>query len=228
MRILLVQDTAAASPLLLQGLEQGSRATVDLAASAAQAEARLHDDGPYDALVIHLSSFEEAALSLLQRLRQRGEGVPVLMLVPGHTPGERVRALDTGADDCLAIPIDLDELAARLRAMRRRALGQASPRLQVGQLVYDSVSRSFHVGGQRIVLPPREHHLLELLIARPGQTLSKRTLAERLCPAQRTLSPDALEIYVHRLRRKLAGSGAVIQTLRGLGYLLEAESPPSA
>ena len=224
MRILLVQDTAAASPSLVQGLEQHSRATVDLAASAAQAECRLHDTGPYDALVIDLWPFDEAALPLLQRLRQRGEGVPVLMLVPGRTPGERVRALDAGADDCLAKPVDLDELAARLRAVRRRSLGHASPRQQVGQLVYDSVSRCFLVGGQRIVLPPREHHLLELLIARPGQTLSKRTLAERLCPAQHTLSPDALEIYVHRLRRKLAGSGAVIQTLRGLGYLLEAEA----
>jgi two-component system, OmpR family, response regulator TctD len=152
--------------------------------------------------------------------------VPVLLLVPGAAPGERVRALDAGADDCLAKPVDADELQARLRAVRRRAMGHASPRQQVGRLVYDSISRSFHIGSQRVVLPPREHHLLELLMARPGQTLSKATLAERLCPPERMLSPDALEIYVHRLRRKLTGSGAVIQTLRGLGYLLEAEIRP--
>lgn len=222
MRILLVQDNPAASPVLVQGLER-SRATVDFAAGTAHAETRLHEHGPYDAVVIDLCPFAEAALAFLHRLRERGDGVPVLLLVPGSEPSERVRALDAGADDCLAKPVDTEELEARLRAVRRRALGQASPRLQVGRLMYDSVSRSFHIGERRVTLPPREHHLLELLIARPGQTLSKRTLAERLCPAQRTLSPDALEIYVHRLRRKLTGSGAVIQTLRGLGYLLEAE-----
>lgn len=235
MRILLVQDRPASAPppvhTLAQGHVQGlvqalerSRGTVDVAADAAEVDTRLHDSAPYDALVIDLTPFEEAALALLARLRARGESVPVLLLVPGAAACERVRALDAGADDCLAKPVDLDELEARLRAVRRRALGHAGPRQQVGQLVYDSVGRSFHIGAQRVVLPPREHHLLELLIARPGQTLSKRTLAERLCPAQRMLSPDALEIYVHRLRRKLAGSGAVIQTLRGLGYLLEAEA----
>ena len=226
MRVLLIEDNAQLVRTLMQALA-ASNAVVDSVGNGAQADLLLRGQN-YDVVVLDLELPGLSGLEVLPRLRRRGDAVPVLVLTASGEPNDRVHGLDTGADDYLAKPFDLGELEARLRALHRRSLGHAHPLLQVGRLSYDSVARSFHVGPERLALPPREHALLEVLIAADGRPIGKPALVERLCTLDESLSHDALEIYVHRLRRKLAGSGASIHTLRGLGYILEAEGEAPA
>jgi two-component system response regulator TctD len=218
MRILIVEDNPHLLRTLTLALAQGH--VVDAVPDGAQADAVLRTER-YDVIVLDLGLPRMDGLEVLRRLRTRGDRTAVLVLTASGDTDDRVRGLDSGADDYLAKPFELTELEARLRALHRRSLGHASPALQVGRLVYDSVARSFRVDGERLALPPREHQVLEQLITRAGQPLRKRQLADAVSTLDEALNEDALEIYVHRLRRKLAGSGAVIHTLRGLGYVLE-------
>ena len=218
MRILLVEDNPHLQRTLTLALAQGH--VVDAVPDGAQADAVLRTER-YDVIVLDLGLPKMDGLEVLRRLRTRGDRTAVLVLTASGDTDDRVRGLDSGADDYLAKPFELTELEARLRALHRRSLGHAAPVLQVGRLVYDSVARSFRVDGERLALPPREHQVLEQLITRAGQPLRKRQLADAVSTLDESLNEDALEIYVHRLRRKLSGSGAVIHTLRGLGYVLE-------
>ena len=219
MRILLVEDNPHLLRTLTLALAQGH--VVDAVPDGAQADAVLRTEH-YDVIVLDLGLPKMDGLEVLRRLRTRGDRTAVLVLTASGDTDDRVRGLDSGADDYLAKPFELTELEARLRALHRRSLGHASPALQVGRLRYDSVARSFRIDGERLALPPREHQVLEQLITRAGQPLRKRQLADAVSTLDEALNEEALEIYVHRLRRKLAGSGAVIHTLRGLGYVLEA------
>ena len=218
MRILIVEDNPHLLRSLTLALAQGH--VVDAVPDGAQADAVLRTER-YDVVVLDLGLPKLDGLEVLRRLRARGDRTAVLVLTASGDTDDRVRGLDSGADDYLAKPFELTELEARLRALHRRSLGHAAPLLQVGRLVYDSVARSFRVDGERLALPPREHQVLEQLITRAGQPLRKRQLADAVSTLDESLNEDALEIYVHRLRRKLSGSGAVIHTLRGLGYVLE-------
>ena len=219
MRILIVEDNPHLLRSLTLALAQGH--VVDAVPDGAQADTVLRTER-YDVIVLDLGLPKMDGLELLRRLRARGDRTAVLVLTASGDTDDRVRGLDSGADDYLAKPFELTELEARLRALHRRSLGHAAPVLQVGRLVYDSVARSFRIDGERLTLPPREHQVLEQLITRAGQPLRKRQLADAVSTLDEALNEEALEIYVHRLRRKLAGSGAVIHTLRGLGYVLEA------
>ncbi len=218
MRILIVEDNPHLLRSLTLALAQGH--VVDAVPDGAQADAVLRTER-YDVVLLDLGLPKVDGLEVLRRLRARGDRTAVLVLTASGDTDDRVRGLDSGADDYLAKPFELTELEARLRALHRRSLGHAAPVLQVGRLVYDSVARSFRIDGERLALPPREHQVLEQLITRAGQPLRKRQLADAVSTLDESLNEDALEIYVHRLRRKLSGSGAVIHTLRGLGYVLE-------
>ena len=218
MRILIVEDNPHLLRSLTLALAQGH--VVDAVPDGAQADAVPRTER-YDVVVLDLGLPRLDGLEVLRRLRARGDRTAVLVLTASGDTDDRVRGLDSGADDYLAKPFELTELEARLRALHRRSLGHAATVLQVGRLVYDSVARSFRIDGDRLALPPREHQVLEQLITRAGQPLRKRQLADAVSTLDESLNEDALEIYVHRLRRKLSGSGAVIHTLRGLGYVLE-------
>ena len=196
-------------------------------ADGAQGEAALqqHD---FDVVVLDLALPRLPGMDLLRRLRLRGDTVPVLVLTASGDTHDRVQGLNAGADDYLAKPFDLSELEARLRALHRRHLGAAHSVLRLGTLEFDTVSKRFALTGRHLDLPRREHDLLEALIAHPNRPVSKLALAERLRSSDAVLSHDALEVYVHRLRRRLDGSGAAIHTLRGLGYVLEASDDPPA
>ncbi|WP_284615115.1 response regulator [Aquabacterium humicola] len=226
MRILLIEDQAELARTLQQSLAAlGIQA--DVCTDGLAGDSALHDHA-FDAVVLDLALPRLHGLDLLRRLRQRRDAVPVLVLTASGEIGDRVEGLNAGADDYLPKPFALAELEARLRALHRRSLGATHAVQQVGTLAFDTVTRRFAQGGRALELPPREHDLLEALIAHPGKPVSKQALVQRLCSSDEVLSHDALEVYVHRLRRRLQGSGAAIHTLRGLGYVLDAVDDPPA
>jgi two-component system response regulator TctD len=219
MRLLLVEDNVELATWLVRALTQSGFA-VDLLGDGALADAALADHG-YDAVILDYALPRLDGLGVLRRLRARRDAVPVLMLTAHGQLGERVAGLDAGADDYLTKPFALAELEARLRALLRRSSGKADGQVTCGNLVYDVGSRRFFVGDAPLALTPREHAVLETLVLRAGKPANKNTLTQRVFSSDDDVNPDAIEIYVHRLRKKLTGAGAHIVTLRGLGYLLE-------
>jgi two-component system response regulator TctD len=221
MKVLLIEDNLQLAITLTQSFGMLG-IVVDTQSDGALADAALHKHA-YDVVILDLALPTMDGFEILRRLRGRNDSVPVLMLTASGDIYDRVHGLNAGADDYLPKPFDLTELEARLRALHRRSLGSVHAVLRVGMLEFDTVSRRFCLRAHQLDdLPPREHDLLEILIAHAGRPVSKNMLADRLCTSDAVLSHDALEIYVHRLRRRLDGSGAAIRTLRGLGYVLEA------
>jgi len=226
MKILLIEDQAELVRTLTQSLGVLG-IQVEGRGDGVSADAALQQHA-YDVVVLDLALPRLPGLEVLRRLRQRNDTVPVLVLTASGDITDRVYGLNAGADDYLAKPFELSELEARLRALYRRRLNAAHSVLSVGTLGFDTVSRRFTVGGQPLDLPPREHDLLEALMINAGRPVNKLLLADRLRNSDSVLSHDALEVYVHRLRRRIEGSGAAIHTLRGLGYLLEAADASSS
>jgi DNA-binding response OmpR family regulator len=229
MRILLVEDDAVLRDVMQRRLhEAGHR--VDEAATLEQAD-YLWRVQAFDVVLLDLNlPLSERAhaglgsgLSLLRSARARGDRTPVLVLTARNRTDERIAGLNAGADDYLGKPFDLDEVEARLRALVRRAAG-SEDRVAVGRLTLDRVSRRFEVDGQLLELPAREFEVLWELMTPPGRVCSKRELSAKLSELDDLLPDNALEAFISRLRKKLAGCGAQIRTLRGLGYLVEPET----
>ena len=220
MRILLIDDHAELVLSLFQSLKALGM-DVDTSHDGGRADTLLRDH-QYDVVVLDPALPGMSGLEVLRRMRERDDKTPVLMLTASGDICGRVPGLDGGADDYLPKPFELSELEAKLQALHGRGGSAARAMLRVGRLDFDTVSRRFAVDSRPLALPPREHDLLESLAERPGRPVSKMKLAERLCTEDAVLSHDALEVYVHRLRRRLCGSGATIHTLRGLGYMLDA------
>ena len=228
MRILLVEDEVELARWVARALEQGGF-VIEHVADGLQAEARLMAE-EYDAVVLDLRLPGKDGLAVLKTMRGRDDRTPVLILTAQDTLDERVRGLNLGADDYLPKPFAIAELEARILALIRRSRGRAHPRLQCGTLVFDGETRSFTLGGAPLSLTPRESTLLGVLLARSGQPLTKAQLLDKVFSLDADVSPDAIEVLVYRLRKKLTGHGVTIVTLRGFGYLLEPEStePPKA
>ena len=220
MRLLLVEDSLKLAAWLGQALRQHGYA-VDVTHDGIEADSLLRTEH-YDAIVLDLSLPSMDGLTILQRLRARGTASPVLILTARGELEDRVRGLNLGADDYLAKPFELSELEARLQALLRRAHGVPAPQLGLGPLVYDSSGRIFTLHGQRLVLRPKEHAVLEVLMTRAGKAVSKAQLYDSVFSIDATTGQDVVEIYIHRLRKQLQDSGVAIVTLRGLGYVLEA------
>ena len=226
MRILLVEDDAVLSDLMMRSLAAAGH-RVELATNLEDA-AHWWRVQAYDVVLLDLNlphtSHERSGLgsglAILRAARARGDRTPVLVLTARDRTEERIAGLDAGADDYLGKPFDLGEVEARLRALVRRAHGTGN-RVEVGQLRLDRQARRFFLAGQPWDLPAREFEVLHELITPPGRVVSKRELSQKLSGIDDTLGDNALEAFISRLRRKLAGSGAAIRTLRGLGYLLE-------
>lgn len=223
MRLLLVEDSLKLATWLGKALQQAGYA-VDSAHDGADADALLRTE-PYDAVVLDLSLPTMDGLTVLQRMRSRGNTSPVLILTARGELEDRVRGLNLGADDYLAKPFELSELEARLHAVIRRTHGLAAPKLSLGPLDYESSGRVFSLAGQRLLLRPKEHAVLEVLLTRAGKAVSKAQLYDKVFSIDATTGQDVVEIYIHRLRKQLQGSGVAIVTLRGLGYVLEVASP---
>ncbi|AVG18343.1 MULTISPECIES: response regulator [Chromobacteriaceae] len=218
MRILLVEDNLALAESLLKALTQAGFA-VDAMHDGQDADHVLHTQD-YALVILDLALPRLDGWEVLRRLRARRKSVPVLILTAHGSVEDRVRGLDMGADDYLSKPFDLVELEARVRALIRRSHGHDHNLLMVGGLSYDGGSRVFTLAGQALKLTPREHAVLELLMLQGGKAISKDALSERIFGLDESGSAEAMEIYVHRLRKKLAHGDVGIVTLRGLGYLL--------
>jgi two-component system response regulator TctD len=222
MRILLVEDHAELSRWISKAL-QDARLTVECAMNGADADALLHTQ-EYALVILDLTLPKMDGLEVLKRMRARGSKAPVLVLTARGGLNERVQGLNLGADDYLAKPFELVELEARVKALLRRSQGNEAVVLNCGALSFDTVSRMFTYGGAPLALTPREHSVLEVLITRAGRAVPKEKLFDEVFALDDDANLDAIEIYIHRLRKKLerAETGRVaITTLRGLGYLLE-------
>ncbi|ARO14880.1 two component transcriptional regulator [Ketogulonicigenium robustum] len=180
----------------------------------------LHDD--YDALLLDLGLPDIDGSEVLRRIRAAGSTLPVIILTARDDLAERVSLLHIGADDFMMKPFAVAELEARLSALLRRRAGHAQGIFRCGSLTYHQHGQRFELAGAPLHLSPREHALLRLLIQRAGDPLSKAQILSRLVGDDKDLNPEAVEVMVYRLRRKLQASDTSIQTIRGLGYVLEA------
>ena len=219
MRILVAEDDAVLAEGVMQTLRHSGYA-VDWVKNGAEAESALAAD-QFDLLILDLGLPKKSGLDVLRRLRANDSRVPVLILTALDGVRDRVRGLDAGADDYLAKPFDLAELEARVRALTRRGMAGGATFLQHGPLRYDQVGRSASLNGQPLELSAREVSLLEVFLQRAGRLVSKDQLVSHVCEWGEEVSENAIEVYVHRLRRKLEPAGVSIRTIRGLGYSLE-------
>ena len=218
MRILVAEDDPSLASGVCQVLRNSGHA-VDWVKSGMEADAAL-DANPFDLLILDLGLPKMSGFDVLKRLRSRESQVPVLILTALDGVNDRVRGLDAGADDYLGKPFELAELEARVRALSRRGAG-ASTLMTHGALSYDQISRQAWLNGAALELSAREVSLLEIFLKRAGRLVSKEQLVSHLCEWGEEVSGNAIEVYVHRLRRKLEPAEVRIVTVRGLGYSLE-------
>ena len=220
MRILIAEDDRVLADGLLRAL-RGTGAAVDHVTSGSEADAALMTNKEFDLLILDLGLPKLHGLEVLRKLRTRGSTLPVLILAAADSVDERVKGLDLGADDYMAKPFSLQELEARVRALVRRRMGAANDAIKHGPLTYDQSGRVATIDGVMVDLSARELGLLEVLLQRAGRMVSKDQLVERLCEWGEEVSNNAIEVYVHRLRKKIEKGPIRIATVRGLGYCLE-------
>jgi two-component system OmpR family response regulator len=224
MRILIAEDDQVLADGLLRTL-RASGAAVDHVANGSEADAALMTSQEFDLIILDLGLPKMHGLEVLKRLRARGNNLPVLILTAADSVDERVKGLDYGADDYMAKPFSLQELEARVRALTRRGMGSTTATINHGPLVYDQAGRVATIDGRMVELSARELGLLEVLLQRSGRLVSKDQLVERLCEWGEEVSNNAIEVYIHRLRKKIEKGPIRIATVRGLGYYLEKIHP---
>jgi len=219
LRILVVED----NPVLAKGLTEvlrGSGYAVDSVSDGAAA-VEMTAAERFDLVVLDLNLPGMDGIEALRRIRERKDGPGVLILSARDALEDRVRGLDLGADDYMVKPFDVDELEARVRMLLRRQAGLRTTTVSFGNVTFDLNSRSFAAEGAPIDLPAREVGLLETLFLRAGKVVSKQAIIESLAGFDEDLSPNAVEQYVSRLRRRLAPFGLTVRTARGIGYYLD-------
>jgi two-component system response regulator TctD len=219
MRLLLVEDNRQLSDWVAKTL-RNEKYTVDCVYSGDDADHVLRTE-EYALVILDLSLPKLGGLEILRRLRARKSTVPVVILTANDTIDDRVAGLNAGADDYLAKPFEITELEARIRAHLRRSHAHRQAVVECGTLSFDSNSRQFAIGGEPLALTAREHAVLETLILRAGSTVSKAAMTTTVFGFDDEANPNAIEIYVHRVRKKLGENGPAIVTLRGLGYVLK-------
>jgi two-component system OmpR family response regulator len=226
MRILLAEDDQILADGLCRSLREAGYA-VDHVADGANADAALTAN-EFDLVILDLGLPRVDGLDVLRRLRARNMSTPVMILTAADSVEQRVTGLDLGADDFMAKPFALSELEARVRALVRRSMGAANSLMRLGALSYDQVGRVASIDDKPVELSAREIGLLEILLQRAGRLVSKEQIVNHLCEWGEEVSHNAVEVYMHRLRRKIEGGGIKISTVRGLGYCLERPAEAAA
>jgi two-component system OmpR family response regulator/two-component system response regulator QseB len=216
MRILVAEDDALLGDALQAGLKQRGF-DADWVRDGVAADIALGSE-PYAAVVLDLGLPRRDGMTVLAAQRAKGNAVPVLVLTARDAVDDRIKGLDTGADDYVVKPVDLDELAARLRALVRRSRGEPSAVLEVGALAIDPAARTVHFRGSPVALKPREFNLLYEFARNAGRVLTREQIEQRLYAWGEEVESNAVDVHIHHLRRKLAPD--VIRTVRGVGYLL--------
>lgn len=218
MRLLLIED----DPLLASTVRDTLAAlkyTVDVADNGLLAD-HLLQHHHFDLVLLDLSLPDRDGLEVLKSLRHRGNHVPVLIVTARDHIGEKVKGLDLGADDYLAKPFSLDELEARIRALLRRSQGRSQATLQLGPLIYNSSTQELLLEHRPLQLPRREYSLLVGLLNKAEQVIPRELLTEQIFSYEDTVGSNAIEVYISRLRKRLAPHGLNITTIRGIGYRL--------
>jgi DNA-binding response OmpR family regulator len=216
MRVLVIEDDVLLGDAIQAGLKQSGYA-VDWMKDGISADQALSTE-PYAAAVLDLGLPRMSGLEVLRRLRSRNISIPVLILTAMDTVDDRIKGLDAGADDYLVKPFDMGELAARLRALVRRASGKAAPALQVAGVELDAAAHQVFYQHQSIELPAREFAVLHALMLNAGRVLSRAQIEEQLYAWGEEVESNAVEVHIHHLRRKLFPG--LIETIRGVGYLI--------
>jgi len=216
MRLLLAEDDPQLGDGLTVGLRQDGYA-VDWVKDGVAADLALKTEN-FDLLVLDLGLPKLAGMEVLARLRGRGQTLPVLIITARDATGDKIAGLDSGADDYVVKPIDLDELAARVRALARRSAGRASPLLRHGEIELDPAAHRVTLGGVPVELATREFSLLQALLQNAGRVMTRAQLEASLYGWRDEPDSNALEVHIHHLRKKLGAN--VIKTLRGVGYVM--------
>jgi two-component system OmpR family response regulator len=219
LRILITEDDAALGEALRYSLAHNGYA-VDWIQNGALADEALRTD-VFDLLILDLGLPQLDGYAVLKRLRKHDGRIPVLILSGRESAGDKVQGLDLGADDYLVKPFSIQELHARVRALLRRGKGSANPTISAARLSFDTVERTACIGERTLDLSQHETALLEALLQRLGKVVSKEQLVERIYSYDSEVGTNAIEVYIHRLRKKIAGSGLAVKTLYGRGYALE-------
>lgn len=218
MRILLVEDNRKLSEWLTRLLADRAY-TIDQAFDGEEADATVLLN-PYSLIILDLGLPRMSGIDFLKKLRARGDVTPVLILSASDKLSARVTGLDSGADDYLAKPFEVEELEARIRAQLRRAHGQVAAIIHIGSIAFDTNTRAFTRLGEPLKLTPRERAVLEVLTIHAKKIVSKEKLAAAIFGFNEDVDVSAIEVYVHRIRGKIRDSGIEISTLRGIGYML--------
>jgi two-component system, OmpR family, response regulator QseB len=216
MRILLVEDDTMIGESVRLGLRQDGF-VVDWAQDGKAAELALGSE-TYALLLLDLGLPKKSGLEVLKNLRGNGNSIPVLILTARDSIADRVQGLDSGADDYLVKPFDLDELAARIRALLRRHSGRSDAELRCGELVLNPATHQAFLRSKEIVLSAKEFAVLHALIDRPGAVLSRAQLEQRLYGWDDEIDSNAVEVHIHNLRKKLGNE--IIRNVRGVGYMV--------
>jgi two-component system response regulator QseB len=219
MRVLLVEDDAMIGASVQKGLRQDGL-SVDWVRDARAGETALAAHA-YDAVLLDLGLPGKDGAEVLKSLRRSGSDVPVLIVTARDAIGDRIAGLNSGADDYILKPFDLNELAARIRAVVRRRSGRADPLVKVGDVTVDPAAHRVTLRGTEVALSARELGVLEALLDRPGAILSRAQLEERLYGWGEEIGSNTVEVYIHALRRKLGAD--FIKTVRGVGYMVPRE-----
>jgi two-component system response regulator TctD len=221
MRALLIEDTADLGAAIAARL-RGQGHIVEWLTDGGRASRRIQED-PFDLIILDLMLPGMSGSDLLKLLRSRRIRTPVLVITARGDLGDKINVLDIGADDYLVKPFDLRELEARMRAVLRRHGGLTASRIELGDVTVDISSHSIFAGTRRIEMTRREFRLLELLVLSPGQVVPRERLMDQLFGYENAVNPNALELYISRIRRRLKASTLRIETVWGVGYLVKTD-----
>jgi len=227
MRILIAEDDEVLADGLCNSMRHSGYA-VDCVKDGLSAKLILSGEQPFDLVILDLGLPKLDGFSVLRSLRDNNRQVPVIILTARDEEGDRVKGLDLGADDYMIKPFSLPELEARVRALIRRGQCGMNPAYACGKLTFDSVARRTMIDGVPLELTTREMSVLEALMMRTGWVVSKEQLLERLYSYSEEASNNAIEVYIHRLRKKVEPAGVTIRTIRGLGYVIDNLQNPAS